>query len=706
MDALDMRIYEMLQQPMRAEEVSRNLPDVSKRAIAGALEHLVQDGKILRNKKNKYGRVEAFGCRAGTFLATKKSFSFVSPQSGEEDIFIPPRASGGAWQGDFVLVQLQEPTARSTRGRTGEQRVEGVVIKILSRCRDDIIGILERHGRKYFVINESGKYPDIEVPKNRLEGAQEGDKVAVRVVFWGDAKKRLPPQGVISHAFGDASTMEASIAAILQENSIFDVFPAEAQEQAEAIAQVVPKAEIARRLDLREKRIFTIDGDDAKDFDDAVSLEVLPNGRYLLGVHIADVSHYVTPSSPLDAEAYRRGTSVYFPGHVVPMLPFALSNGICSLNPNVNRCAFSVLMELDKDGRRHGAKFAKSMICSKARMTYHKVNAILAGDTALREEYQELVPIFEKMNALAQALRKRRMERGALDLDIPEAEILADENGHATVVEMRERGDSEKLIEEFMLLANEAVAEYLCKRNDPTVYRVHENPDPQKLRTFAAFARQFGYRVDASKPEDTKQLQVVLDGTKDKPEQRVLPTMLLRSLARARYADECIGHYGLQAKYYLHFTSPIRRYPDLVAHRMLYKAISAQEFTRADSVFCEEAALQATTRELAADTAEREIDKLYMADYMRQFIGQEFDAQVSGVTSFGLFVSLPNLVEGLVRIEDLPGDRYEFDAERLTMTAIHSGKRYYIGVPMRVRLTAASNVTGQIDFCVVENCAE
>ena len=414
--------------------------------------------------------------------------------------------------------------------------------------------------------------------KHDLGEAAIGDCVAVSISHYGD--EQFMPQGVVRADLGESGTMEAAIAAVLHENGVYDVFPNEVLEQALAIPQEVDMGTAGKRLDLRDKLIFTIDGDDAKDFDDAVSLEKLENGHYLLGVHIADVSHYVTPDSPLDAEAFRRGTSVYFPGHVVPMLPFALSNGICSLNPKVDRLAFSALMEVDKDGRRYGAKFAKSVICSKARMTYNKVNKILAGDKGLREEYAFLVETAETMNNLAHALYKRRIERGALELDIPEAEIRVDENGKPVEIRFRERGESEKLIEEFMLQANEAVAEYMCKRELPTVYRVHENPDPDKLRVFASFARPFGYRIDPSKPEDTAQFQTVLRGAKNDPKQRVLPTLLLRSLARARYADECIGHYGLKAKFYLHFTSPIRRYPDLVAHRMLQKALLGEELPR------------------------------------------------------------------------------------------------------------------------------
>ena len=689
MDELDSRILAQLAKPARGDELAKALPDVSKRNLAAALDRMTRAGLLVRSKKNKYGRAEDFGCVRGTFLATERAFAFVSPENGGDDVFIPPRADGGAWQGDHVLIRLSD-TPRD------KNRPEGAVVRVLERAKKDITGTLRKRGRAFFLEPDSGKFPVIEIAKNRQAGGQPGDKAAVRVVFWGDAAKRLPPQGVVTALLGESGSMDAAIAAILHENAVFDAFPNDALSQADACGDTVDPAEAARRVDLRDKTIFTIDGDDAKDFDDAVSLEPLENGHVLLGVHIADVSHYVTPGSPLDDEAWKRGTSVYFPGHVVPMLPVALSNGLCSLNPDVDRLTFSAFMELDRDGRRHKANFAKTIIRSKARMTYNKVNAILAGDEGLRAQYAALVPTFEQLNDLTHTLRRRRMERGALDLDIPEAEVVM-QDGQAVDVIARPRGDAEKLIEECMLLANEAVAEYMDKRDDPTVYRVHENPDPEKLRAFASFAKQFGYRVDAGKPQDTAQLQAVLNGAKDKPDQRILPTMLLRSLARARYDAECIGHYGLQAKFYLHFTSPIRRYPDLVAHRMLFKALTAQSFTNADHVFCAEAAVQSTLREQAADNCERDVTKLYLADYMSRFLGEEFDGVVAGVTSFGVFIELPNTVEGLVRIEELPGSGWEFDATRMTLTA-RSGQRITFGTPMRVRLVAASNITGQIDF--------
>ena len=697
-NGLETRLLDLLAQPMRIDEIRRALPETGKNELKDALDSLIADGKVMKNKKNRFAVSAHYGCVAGTYLATERAFGFVTPDVAEgepkpDDLFIPPNAGGGAWHGDRVLVKL-------TERKNGRGRREATVIRVLRRAGNELTGALVQRGNAYFVQPTSKKYPEIMVDRHSLGDARVGDRVAVSVSHYGDEK--FMPQGVIQADLGEDGTMEASIAAILHENAVFDFFPDEVLRQADAIPQEVGPAALHGRLDLRDKLIFTIDGDDAKDFDDAVSLGRLDNGHYLLGVHIADVSHYVTPGSPLDQEAYRRGTSVYYPGHVVPMLPFALSHGICSLNPDVDRLTFSALMEVDKDGRRYGAKFAKSVIRSKARMTYNKVNKILAGDEALRGEYAFLVETAQEMNELAHALYKRRLERGALELDIPEAQITVDENGQPVAIQYRDRGESEKLIEEFMLQANEAVAEYMCKRGFPTVYRVHENPDPEKLRVFAQFARPFGYRIDPSKPEDTFQFQTVLRGAKNDPKQRILPTLLLRSLARARYADECIGHYGLKAKFYLHFTSPIRRYPDLVAHRMLQKALAGEAFTAADENWCEDAAAQSTTREQAADNCERDIDKLYIAAYMKQFIGEEFDAEVSGVQAFGVFAALENGCEGLIRIELLAGDYYQYDEQHMALIGRHTGKRFTIGTPIRVKLIAASEVTGQIDFAPAE----
>lgn len=691
---LQSALYELLAAPLRIEEIRRALPQAGRNELKEALDGLIADGRVMKNKKNRYAQSAHYGCVAGTYLATERAFGFVTPDAEPgadkpDDLFIPPNASGGAWHGDRVLVRVSE--RKNSRGRT-----EGAVLRVLRRADKELTGALVQRGKHFFVEPSSKKYPEIYIDPHDLGGAEAGDRVAVTVSHYGG--EQLLPRGTVQADLGTEGTMAASIASVLRENGVFDVFPAEVLAQAEGIPQQVEPAALDGRLDLRDKLIFTIDGDDAKDFDDAVSLEPLENGHLLLGVHIADVSHYVTPGSPLDGEAFRRGTSVYYPRHVVPMLPFALSNGTCSLRPEVDRLTFSALMEIDKDGRRHGVTFAKSVIRSRARMTYSNVNQILAGDETLRAQYAFLAETADRMNALAQTLHKRRIERGALELDIPEAQVVVDENGEPAELQYRARGEAERLIEEFMLQANEAVAAFMAGRGDPTVYRVHENPDPDKLAAFAAFARPFGYRIDPSKPEDTFQLQAVLRGAQNDPAQRALPTLLLRSLARARYADECLGHYGLKAKFYLHFTSPIRRYPDLIAHRMLQKALTGEAFTGADESMCEEAAQQSTAREFAADACERDITALFVARYMQRFIGEEFDAEVSGVQPFGLFVSLANGCEGLIRIELLAGDFYQYDDQRMTLTGRHTGKRFTIGTPIRVKLLAASEITGQVDF--------
>ena len=664
------------------------VPSRDKKDFREVLDALAREGKISIDLKGKIKPLPA-DVKVGKYMATQRGFGFVRVEGEDDDIFIPGSYTKSALDGDTVQVLVKK------EGGEGKRR-EGQVLNILERGNSVLVGTYTRSRNFGFVTPDNQKFTkDIYVAKAESKGAVTGHKVVVEITDFGDEQRK--PEGRVLEILGHVNDPGVDILSVIKAYGLPEEYPDDVMKQIENIPDEVEEKEKAGRADFRDLQTVTIDGEDAKDLDDAITISKEGN-MYHLGVHIADVSQYVTEGSPLDKEALKRGTSIYLVDRVIPMIPHKLSNGICSLNPKVDRLAFSALMEVDKDGRRYGAKFAKSVICSKARMTYNKVNKILAGDKGLREEYAFLVETAETMNNLAHALYKRRIERGALELDIPEAEIRVDENGKPVEIRFRERGESEKLIEEFMLQANEAVAEYMCKRELPTVYRVHENPDPDKLRVFASFARPFGYRIDPSKPEDTAQFQTVLRGAKNDPKQRVLPTLLLRSLARARYADECIGHYGLKAKFYLHFTSPIRRYPDLVAHRMLQKALLGEEFTAADETMCEEAADQSTNREQAADNCERDIDKLYIASYMQQFIGEEFDAEVSGVQSFGVFVALENGCEGLIRAELMTGDFYQYDEEHMAMVGRHTGKRFTIGTPMRVKLLAASDTTGQIDF--------
>lgn len=664
--------------------------------LVRVLAELVDEGSLMRARSNRYGRPEAFGCLAGTYCATGRGYAFVRPESGKgEDIFIPPHRGKDAWHGDRVLVRVRQDAHRG--GQSDKpNRCEGEVLRILSQTRDDVTGCIVMRGKMTMFRDDSGKLPEIVISKKHIGDAHPGDRVAVKVLFRGNEK--FLPQGVVTRVFGSGLTRDAAAAAILYEHDISAPFPQDAMEQAEHIPLFVQEKDWVGRLDLRSQKLFTIDGDTAKDFDDAVSLETLPNGHYRLGVHIADVSYYVTPDSPLDKEAFKRGTSVYYADQVIPMLPLPLSNGICSLNPGVNRLAFSAFIELGKDGMRYSADFHRSVICSYARLTYAQVNRMLAGDWKERNLRQDIAPVLDEMNALAKTLHDRRMQRGALELNIPEPVILCDRNGDPTGVEKRGRGDAERLIEEFMLIANEAVAEALFRHQMPAVYRVHEDPDLDKLRAFATQARLFGYRLREKDLTDTHQLQRILDQTAGNPEQQALPTMLLRSLARARYSPECLGHYGLAAKYYLHFTSPIRRYPDLVVHRMLTRMLAGDQGSRELTALCEQAALQSTERELAADAAEREIEKLYMADYISQYIGHTFDGYISNITNFGVYVQLDNMIEGMVRLDTMKNDWFEFNPERITLFGKHTGQNYHLGMPVNVTLVNASATTGLIDF--------
>lgn len=664
--------------------------------LVRVLAELVDEGSLMRARSNRYGRPEAFGCLAGTYCATGRGYAFVRPESGKgEDIFIPPHRGKDAWHGDRVLVRVRQDAHRG--GQSDKpNRCEGEVLRILSQTRDDVTGCIVMRGKMTMFRDDSGKLPEIVISKKHIGDAHPGDRVAVKVLFRGNEK--FLPQGVVTRVFGSGLTRDAAAAAILYEHDISAPFPQDAMEQVEHIPLFVQEKDWVGRLDLRSQKLFTIDGDTAKDFDDAVSLETLPNGHYRLGVHIADVSYYVTPDSPLDKEAFKRGTSVYYADQVIPMLPLPLSNGICSLNPGVNRLAFSAFIELGKDGTRYSADFHRSVICSYARLTYAQVNRMLAGDWKERNLRQDIAPVLDEMNALAKTLHDRRMQRGALELNIPEPVILCDRNGDPTGVEKRGRGDAERLIEEFMLIANEAVAEALFRHQMPAVYRVHEDPDLDKLRAFATQARLFGYRLREKDLTDTHQLQRILDQTAGNPEQQALPTMLLRSLARARYSPECLGHYGLAAKYYLHFTSPIRRYPDLVVHRMLTRMLAGDQGSRELTALCEQAALQSTERELAADAAEREIEKLYMADYISQYIGHTFDGYISNITNFGVYVQLDNMIEGMVRLDTMKNDWFEFNPERITLFGKHTGQNYHLGMPVNVTLVNASATTGLIDF--------
>ena len=628
----------------------------------------------------------------GTYQASTKGFGFLIPEDGAgPDWFVPPRCDGGAWNGDKVYAESQAD-------RFGGDRQTATVTSVAERSNRTVTGTIEKRGRETWLIPGSDRLPHPIHVVGRTGGLKNGEKAAVAVQSYGSRK--APPMGTLKETFGKSGTRQAAVAAILYNDGIERQFPAAVDIAAEAAPQEVEQDALKGRLDLRDKLIITIDGASAKDLDDAVSLERDAEGRLVLGVHIADVSHYVKEGAPLDLEAWNRGTSVYFADQVVPMLPKALSNGICSLNPQVDRLALSCIRTLNSDGSVAEHQIAKSVILTTERMTYDDCNDLLDDARreqapALQERYAHILPMLTDMAALAAKLEKRRRLRGALDLESRECYLVCDETGAVSDIRVRESGVSEKLIESFMLMANETVAEHLQKAELPGVYRIHEKPSEDKTNSLRSMLAPLGYDL---READNFSLQKVLSAAKDTPQAPAIHTMVLRSLMKARYDTENLGHFGLAAEYYCHFTSPIRRYPDLMVHRILTQMLSGTLKPARMAATAQRAAVQSSEREIAAMTAEREIEKCYLAEYMKDHIGETFPGSVSGVTKFGLFVMLQSGVEGLVGVTTLPNDRYEYDEVRMLLAGVRSGMVYSFGMPLEVTCVAADPGTGQIDF--------
>ena len=629
----------------------------------------------------------------GTYQATARGFGFFTPEGAagrESDLFVPPHWDGGAWTGDKVTAQVSDDP------RDPERQIAKITA-VAERTNRTLVGAVERRGREVWLRPSSDRYPNaVKVVGRSAAKLRSGEKIAVAVTSYGSAK--LPPTGTFKAAFGRDGTRPAAVEAILYEHGIDRDFPAPVSAAAQLAPREVDPAACAGRLDLRDKTVITIDGAASKDFDDAVSLERDPKGRWLLGVHIADVSHYVPEGSPLDLEAFRRGTSVYFADQVVPMLPEELANGICSLNPQVDRLALSCLMTMDSRGRVLSHKIVKTVLRSTERMTYGDCNLLLKGqDPALAERYAHILPMLRDMAELARALEKARRARGALDLESQECYIVCDETGAPVDIQVRETGESERLIESFMLSANECVAEHLKKAGLPAVYRVHEKPSEDKATNLRAMLSPLGLDL---KQADNGSLQKVLEAVKGTPQAPAVHTMVLRSLMKARYDTENLGHFGLAAKYYCHFTSPIRRYPDLMVHRILTAMLDGTLERQKGrlTVSARRAAQQSSDREVHAMTAERDIEKCYMAEFMTAHVGDTFRGSVTGVTRFGLFVGLANGVEGLLPVTALPDDRYEYDEIRMTLTGVRTKLTYTFGMALTVLCAAADPGSGQIDF--------
>ena len=624
----------------------------------------------------------------GIYQASGRGFGFLIPEEGE-DCFVPPRANGGAWNGDKVAASVIE------EDRSAGRRVAKVT-QVLERANKTVTGVLERKDHTLWLRPDNDKLPGPIQVFTKRKGVRAGERAAVAMTSFGGGK--TAPMGTLRERFGPADRRESAVEAILYTHDIERAFPPAVLAEVERVPQAVEPSALAGRLDLRDKTIITIDGASSKDFDDAVSLERDGQGRWVLGVHIADVSHYVREGSQLDLEAFERGTSVYFADQVVPMLPVELSNGICSLNPQVDRLALSCVLTLSPDGTVADYTIQKSVICSAERMTYEDCNVLLAGeDPALAERYAHILPMLQDMAALAKVLERRRKSRGALDLETRESYVICDGEGKPVAVALRQQGESEKLIESFMLAANECVAEHLNKLQKPCVYRVHEKPSNDKSEALRTLVAPLGYDL---KETDSHALQKLLDWAKGRPEEGAVSMMVLRSLMKARYDGQNLGHFGLAAPYYCHFTSPIRRYPDLMVHRILTALLDGtldrQEKKLTAAV--QRAAVHSSQRELAAQEAEREIEKRYLAEFMAGHVGEIFAGVVTGVTRFGLFVSVAGGVEGLLPAEALPGGPWHFDEAHLTLLEDNGSGRYTFGMALEVECAAADPVNGQVDF--------
>ncbi len=624
----------------------------------------------------------------GIYQASGRGYGFFIPDDGGEDWFVPPHRSGGAWDGD--RVKLRADAEESVDGH----RKVGAVTAVLERVNKDVVGTVHKQGRELWLEPDNKRLPSVLVLAKKGK-VGNNEKAAVVITSFGGRSES--PVGRLAETFGRAGTRQAAVDATLYRYDIWPDFPPDVQIEAEKAPQEVPVEAIEGRKDLRGELIITIDGASAKDLDDAISLTKDEQGRQVLGVHIADVSYYVTPFSALDREAFDRGTSVYFADRVVPMLPRELSNGICSLHPGVDRLTLSCFMTMDENAHVVKQEIVKSVIRSAERMTYSDCNKLLADENAdLAIRYDHIMPMLKEMAALAAKLERKRRLRGSLDLNSSEAAILCDQFGHPVGVELRKPGVSEGMIEEFMLAANETVARYIHGLNKPAVYRVHEKPTGDKVERLRAMLAPFGLDVGAA---DHFALQKVLKEAEGKPEESAVNAILLRSLMKARYDPQDLGHFGLAAEYYCHFTSPIRRYPDLMIHRVLTALLAGNLHGSTEGKLrtaVEKAAVQSSQRELAAQSAEREIERFYMAEFMQDRVGEKFSGTVSGVTRYGLFVSLPFGVEGMVPVESLPGFEYDYDEHRMTLSG--RGGIYTFGMPLEVVCVSADPGSGQIDF--------
>lgn len=659
---------------------------------------LISEGEVFETKKGKLVTTKSINLKTAVFMANAKGFGFARLEdSNDNDIYIPPESTLNAMNKDKILVRITVPSYNG-------KRASGEVVKILSPAKEGVVGTFDE-GRGFgFVICDDKKINDIFIPKGSTKGAVTGSKVVVNIT------KRPSPnkcaEGEVIEILGHKDDPGVDILSIIRQFDLPVDYPEDVYEQTEDMPEDITEAEIEGREDLRNIQTVTIDGDDSKDFDDAVSLDILENGNFLLGVHIADVSHYVTEGSPLDKEAYKRGTSVYLVDRVIPMIPHRLSNGICSLNPDTDRLTLSCIMEIDREGTVVNHKIVESVIHSNCRMTYTKVNNVIENnDPNQIKEYEEFVPMLRDMDKLRKILNNRRKLRGAVNFDFPEPKIILDSEGKVLDIKPYERNSATNLIEEFMLVCNETIAEDYYWQGIPFVFRNHDQPDEEKIEGLKKLISAFGYRIKGKGEIHPMEIQKLIEKVKDTPQEHIISRMVLRSMKQAKYQAENIGHFGLAAKFYCHFTSPIRRYPDLQIHRIIKEVIEGKltenRIKHYDSMLSE-IAYHCSTTERTSDDAERETDRLKMAQYMQEHIGEEYNGLISGVTSWGIYVELENTVEGMVPLNEIDDDFYEYEEENLRVVGRRTGKIYMLGDEVRVRVIRTDIQARTIDFMFVE----
>lgn len=682
--------------PMTSEELMDALAGTcSPNKFWQELLALEQNGEIIKTRFDTYGLPEKMGLVAGRFQLTSKGFGFVIPDNKGDrpDVFIPPRALNGAMNNDRVLARIDN----DAHGK----KPEGEILRIIVHANNKVVGVFHQSGEFAFVTPDDKRIgQDVYVMKRHFNNAKDGQKVVVEITEWPQNNRKA--EGKVTEVLGNLGDVGLEILSIIKQNDLPLTFPEEVLDASYKVPKTIKKSELNGRRDLRDRTVVTVDGEDAKDLDDAVYVEKLNSNEYLLGVYIADVSYYVTENSVLDREARARGTSVYLVDRVLPMLPERLSNGICSLNAGEDRLSMACEMHINGEGKVLNYEIFPAVINVRHRLSYNIVRAMLAGDAELCAKYKDVLPMVGKMDELREILHKKRAKRGAVDFDLPEQKVILDEKLHPIEIVQRIHGNAESIIEEFMLAANETVAQHMFNQHWPFIYRVHDIPAEEKMQDFAKLLANFNIKFKVHEETKPKDIQQAVEAIASTPEERLITTVALRSMKQAVYQTENIGHFGLAAKYYTHFTSPIRRYPDLIVHRLLHRWLQAPKLPaneveplgdKLDMI-----AEHSSIRERAAADAERATVELKKCEYMADHIGEEFDGTISGVTAFGMFVELENGVEGLVHISSLMDDYYDYYEERYALVGTHSGNVYRLGDKVRIEVLQVNISDVSIDF--------